>query len=176
MADVVGMEDRPQVVLGHAGRELRVHAVHRQFAGMDRTAHRLDVVRPLDRAGKLGHLLALTGLNVAAVILTVSRFDIWFFITAILNVALALALRQMITLGRILTLVRCLLGIALALVVAVPQGAVLDAAVTFLLLAGIALPILGPPHRVKSLVGVGLFVLGCIATAGALLASRVVVG
>ena len=121
-------------------------------------------------------LLALTGLNVAAVILTVSRFDIWFFITAILNVALALALRQMITLGRILTLVRCLLGIALALVIAVTQGAVLDAAVTFLLLAGIALPILGPPHRVKSLVGVGLFVLGCIATAGALLASLVVVG
>ncbi len=121
-------------------------------------------------------LLALTALNVTAVILTASLFDVWFFISAILNVALALALRQMLSLGRILTLARCLLGIALAITVAVTQGAVLDAIVTTLLLAGIALPILGPPRRTKSLVGVGLFVLGCVATAVALLSSLVVVG
>lgn len=122
-----------------------------------------------------GMLLALTVINVGAVMLTASTFSTLFMITTFINVVLALALRQMQPWGRILTLARCLLGIALAVVIAATQGAYLDGLVTTLLLAGIALPILGPPHRVKSLIGVGLFVLGGAATVGALLSSLVAV-
>ena len=64
----------------------------------------------------------------------------------------------------------------LALALAVNQGAVLDAIVTTLLLAGIGLPILGPPHKAKTLIGVGLFTLGGVATVVALLSSWVTVG
>lgn len=121
-------------------------------------------------------LLALTVINVGAVMLTASTFSTLFMVTTIVNIALALGLRQMQSWGRILTLARCLLGIALALALAVNQGAVLDAIVTTLLLAGIALPILGPPHKPKSLIGVGLFALGGAATVVALLSSLVTVG
>ena len=61
-----------------------------------------------------GMLLALTVINVGAVMLTASTFSALFMITTFINVALALALRQMLSWGRILTLARCLLGIALA--------------------------------------------------------------
>lgn len=123
-----------------------------------------------------GMLLALTVINVGAVMLTASTFSTLFMITTIVNIALALALRQMQSWGRILTMARCLLGITLALAVAATQGAYLDGIVTTLLLAGIALPILGPPHKAKSLIGVGLFVLGGFATVIALLSSLVAVG
>ncbi len=121
-------------------------------------------------------LFALTVINVGAVMLTASTFSTLFMITTIVNITLALGLRQMQSWGRILTLARCLLGIALALALAVNQGAVLDAIVTALLLTGIGLPILGPPHKAKSLIGVGLFTLGGAATVVALLSSWVTVG
>ncbi|MCO5244819.1 MAG: hypothetical protein M9927_13500 [Anaerolineae bacterium] len=121
-------------------------------------------------------LFALTIINVGAVMLTASTFSTLFMITTIVNIALALGLRQMQSWGRILTVARCLLGIALAVAVAATQGAYLDAVVTTLLLAGIALPILGPPRKAKSLVGAGLFTLGGVATVIALLSSLVAVG
>lgn len=120
-----------------------------------------------------GLLFALTVINIGAVMLTASTFSAMFMIATILNIALALALRAMQSWARILTLARCLLGIALAIALAVTEGAVNDAVVTTLLLAGIALPILGPPHRMKSLAGIAIFALGGIATVTALLAALV---
>ena len=53
------MKFGPDLLLGLAGKGVRVHACQSRLAYADGPAHHLDLVRILDRARLLGHLLAL---------------------------------------------------------------------------------------------------------------------
>ena len=120
-------------------------------------------------------LIALTVLNAGMVIITYSRFGTWFMVSNGINLILALGLIQTKSWARILTVVWEALGILLAMVVAQQLGATNDLVVTALLLGGILLPLIGPPHKLKNLVGILLFVFGLGITVIALLTQRVIV-
>lgn len=120
-------------------------------------------------------LVALTVLNVAMVMLTRSLFSVAFMVSNGLNLLLAYGLYYGKSWARLLTVVRVLLGVALAVATAVTQGAFYDLAVTALLLGGIGLPLVGPPHRLKTVAGYALFTLGVISTVVALLSQLIAV-
>ncbi|MNO60745.1 hypothetical protein D3C76_513710 [compost metagenome] len=62
-ADVLGVQDRPHVVLGRPGAQRLVHLRHRRFAGGDGAAHGLDLVRTLDDPREFGHFLGIGNLD-----------------------------------------------------------------------------------------------------------------
>lgn len=123
-------------------------------------------------------LIGLIGLNALAVILTLSPFTTLFFISNGLNLILAVALLGDKAWGRILTLIRAALGIVLALPLG-PSGqrsAPFDLLVTALLLGGIFLTLIGPPHHLKTALGVTLFIIGVAGTILAVLVFPVTAG
>lgn len=120
-------------------------------------------------------LIALTVLNAGMVIITYSRFGTWLMVSNGINLILALGLFQTKSWARILTVIWEALGILLALALAVQSGATSDLLVTGLLQGGILLPIVGPPHKVKNVIGILLFFLGLSITMLAFLTQRVVV-
>ena len=61
--DVAAMQFGPQLVLGDAGLQRRLHLAHRRLAGNDGAAHAQDLVRRLDEAGILHHRLAIADGN-----------------------------------------------------------------------------------------------------------------
>lgn len=77
--------------------------------------------------------------------------------------------------ARIMTVIWEALGISLALALAVQSGATSDLLVTVLLQGGILLPLIGPPHKAKNVIGIVLFVFGLGITLVAFMAQRVVV-
>ena len=120
-------------------------------------------------------LIALIVLNVGMVIITVSRFGTWFAVSNGINLILALGLIQTRSWARIMTVIWEALGISLALALAVQSGATSDLLVTVLLQGGILLPLIGPPHKAKNVIGIVLFVFGLGITLVAFMAQRVVV-
>jgi len=120
-------------------------------------------------------LIALTVLNTGMVIVTYSRFGTWFMVSNGINLILALGLIQTKSWARILTAIWEALGVLLALALAVQSGATSDLLVTVLLQGGILLPLIGPPHKAKNVIGVLLFVFGLGITMSAFLTQRVIV-
>lgn len=120
-------------------------------------------------------LIALTALNAGMVIITVSRFSTWFMVSNGINLILALGLIQTRSWARILTVIWEALGILLALALAIQSGATSDLLVTGLLLGGILLPLIGPPHKAKNAIGILLFLFGLGITLSAFLTQRVIV-
>ena len=57
--DVAAMQFGPQLVLGNAGLQRRLHLAHRRLAGDDRAAHAQDFVRRFDEPRVLHHRLAI---------------------------------------------------------------------------------------------------------------------
>jgi hypothetical protein len=118
-------------------------------------------------------LAALTMLNFVLVPVIDARIDNSFVLTNGINLLLAFGLWKLWTWARYLTLLRVLLGIALALSVAAQSGAVLDTMIGVLIMGSIGLPILGPPHRAKNALAAALFLLALVGTGLALLSELI---
>lgn len=119
-------------------------------------------------------LVGLVTLNAVMVIYTRSPFSVWFVLVNSINLLLAVGLAQLRAWARYLTVLRALLGILLALV-GVAQGALIDFIITALLLAAIALPLIGRPQPVKNVAAALLFAAGVFATMAAVISQLVVV-
>lgn len=122
-----------------------------------------------------GLLVTLVILNTGMVLLTLGRFGVAFFISNGINGVLAWGLNRTKPWARVATIVWEAIGIGLAVAVAIQSGATSDLLVTALLQGGILLPLIGPPHKAKSAIGILLFVFGFILAAYALLTQRVIV-
>jgi hypothetical protein len=120
-------------------------------------------------------LIALTVVNVGMVMLTLARFSLAFMLSNGINVLLVWGLNRTKSWARYGTIAWELIGIGLALAVAVQTGATSDLFVTVLLQGGILVPLVGPPHKAKNAIGILLFVFGFSLTVYALLTQRVVV-
>ena len=118
-------------------------------------------------------LAALTMLNFVLVPVIDARIDNSFVLTNGINLLLAFGLWNLWAWARYLTLLRVLLGIGLAIVVAAQSGAVLDTMIGLLIMGSIGLPILGPPHRAKNALAAALFLLALVGTGLALLSELI---
>lgn len=121
-------------------------------------------------AALLGGLILL---NTLMVIYTRAPFSALFVVTNGINLLLIVGLLQMRSWARILTILRAALAVLLALV-GISQSNIIDFGVTTFLFAGIALPLIGPPHAIKNIVAALLFMVGLFGTMAALVTQLVV--
>jgi hypothetical protein len=123
-------------------------------------------------AALLGGLILL---NTLMVIYTRGPFSALFVVANGANLILVVGLLQMRSWARFLTILRAALGIGLALV-GMSQTNMIDLAVTIALFAGIALPLVGPPHIIKNIAAALLFAIGVFAAMAAVVTQLVIAG